>query len=89
MYSLDREAIQRFWRDRCLETRRQFDLALLLRVLVESADEADPGIYRMSLNGEASATKEYSRVLKLYTDLLVHGRIPAEIPSKPKGAAAR
>lgn len=85
--SADSSALKALWRDRCLEARRQFEVARLrVDVLNSSAMLGDSNAYRDALEAASATLAEYSRVLRLYTDLMVHGKIPDEIPPKSKRA---
>jgi len=81
---MESHALVALWRERCLEARRQFELARLQAAQTQRAGDANA--YRDALERESAACDEYTRVLKLYTDLLVHGRIPDEMPRKRAAA---
>lgn len=73
---MESQALVALWRERCLEVRRQFEIARLR--VNETQRIGDANAYRDALEREGAARAEYRRVLTLYTDLLVHGRVPDE-----------
>lgn len=73
---MESQALVALWRERCLEARRQFELARLQLTGTQGAGDANA--YRDAVEREGAARAEYARVLALYTDLLVHGTIPDE-----------
>lgn len=81
---MESQALVALWRERCLEARRQFELARLQSTGTQGAGDA--GAYRDAVEREGAARAEYARVLTLYTDLLVHGRVPDEMPGKRAAA---
>ena len=83
---MESQALVALWRERCLEARRQFELARLQVTGTQGAG-GDANAYREAVEHEGVARAEYARVLTLYTDLVVHGTIPDEAAGER--AAAR
>jgi hypothetical protein len=81
---MESQVLVALWRERCLEARRRFEIARL--DLKEMQGGGDPNGYRDALQREGAARAEYTRVLKLYTDLLVHGTVPNETTAKRAAA---
>ena len=75
--------LQELWRQRLEFARRQFETA---KDHVEAAKEfqsqappADGGhAFRLALQAERRALEKYRRALRIYTDLVVDGKIPEE-----------
>ena len=74
------------WRDRLLEARKNYDLAVT-KVKTVGTDftsgstpcPASDGSQKVvSFRAEATALKEYIRVLQIFTDLVVSGKKPEE-----------
>ncbi len=86
----DRE-LERYWKERWhkakldLETARARHQAVKERS--EDRYEAD-NAYRSSLEQETAALIEYSRVLRIYTDLVVHGKLPTADDERKTGSAS-
>ncbi|HEY1240786.1 MAG TPA: hypothetical protein VGF16_09530 [Bryobacteraceae bacterium] len=76
----DQRELERHWRERWDKTKLDLDAA---RAQVESVKDS-PSVngpnnsyaYASALSHESAALMEYSRVLRIYTDLVVHGKIP-------------
>ncbi len=83
--AMETQVLVALWRERCLDVRRQFELARLHR---ETQRGGDTEAYRDALGRESAALAEYTRLLKLYTDLLVHGTVPDEMPEQRAAAAS-
>lgn len=84
--------VEGYWREQWQMAKLDLDAA---RTQVESIRDScgvhgpDGGYaYASALNRETAALIEYSRVLRIYTDLMVHGRRPDD-NDEPKAASAR
>ncbi len=75
--------LERYWKERLSTAKHLLDAA---RVNVQSvkvdADGPDGTYaharYTRAVLAETTALVEYSRVLRIYTDLMVHGKVPAQ-----------
>lgn len=73
--------LERHWQERCLKAKLDLEKA---RAHVQTVKEnmsygADTGnAYKLALEQETAALIEYSRVLRIYADLVFHGRVPDE-----------
>jgi hypothetical protein len=82
---LDREELEDRWRKRVTDAKLRLDLARnyvkeVQRDLPRDDIPAPDGdyAYRKALHAENSALAEYKRVLRIFTDLTVNGKIPDE-----------
>jgi hypothetical protein len=79
--SEDQRALERYWKDRWLKAKADLE-AVRTRVesLKHDASSAlgpDGGYaYARAMMDETTALIEYSRALRIYTDLVVHGKLP-------------
>ena len=82
---IHRQEVEEFWRRRLAEEKARYEVAVT-RFQTASEDfrtqHATPpdggfGVH-LAITAESSARREYMRVLRLYTDLLLHGKIPDE-----------
>jgi hypothetical protein len=80
-----RAELEQVWRNRLNDCRVSYDLsaAQCRKILAEQRQFAMPApdgsfAVRQGLLQESAARNEYIRVLKIFTDLVVHGRIPDE-----------
>lgn len=76
----EQSELERYWREQWSMAKLGLDAA---RVQVESIKDScgvqgpdGAYAYASALNQETAALMEYSRVLRIYTDLMVHGRRP-------------
>jgi len=73
--------LERYWKERSLRAKADLDTA---RSRVQSSkDDLSSGVdgsyaYARAMMDETHALVEYSRVLRIYTDLVVHGNLPDE-----------
>lgn len=81
----DRKALEELWRSRLNEARLRVELArnFLREVLRDFRDGTAPQpdgdfAYRRALHAENSALAECDRILRVYHDLTVDGKIPDE-----------
>lgn len=79
----DRSELERYWKERWHKAKLDLDAA---RALVQSLKE-DAGLsgpdgvygyarYARAMMDETAALVEYSRVLRIYTDLAIYGKLP-------------
>lgn len=77
--------LERYWKERLSTAKNVLDAA---RANVQSVKD-DAGLdgpdgtyaharYTRAVRDETTALVEYSRVLRIYTDLMVHGKVPEE-----------
>lgn len=85
MCTPDRKALEDLWRQRLNDAKLRLDFARnYLSELRRDypSDDIPAGEYHFShqqaLRGENFALKEYRRVLRILTDLTVHGKVPNE-----------
>jgi len=81
----DRRALEDHWRKRL--TDAELRLNFTRTYLKEVQQDYPPGeiqnadghyAYRDALSAETEALREYRRVLQIFNDLIVHGKIPKE-----------
>jgi len=83
--SASRIEIEDRWRTRLAEAKRNHDQAVAhfrraaeeYRVKEIPASDGSLGLHQ-AISGESRARREYIRVLRLFTDLVVHGKIPQD-----------
>jgi hypothetical protein len=88
--SPSRIEIEDRWRTRLADAKRNHDQAVtrfrraaeVYRAQEIPASDGTLGLHQ-AISAESSARKEYIRVLRLFTDLIVHGRIPSD--DRPRG----
>jgi len=78
-----RTELEQVWRTRLNESRTRYDLSVTqCRKVVEEQNQfpmpAPDGSFavRKALTQESAARSEYMRVLRIFTDLVVQGKIP-------------
>ncbi len=76
-----RSELERHWKQRWHKTK--LDLEAARAHLQTMKDNMSYGVdtgnaYKSALERETAALIEYSRVLRIYTDLVVHGKVPDE-----------
>jgi hypothetical protein len=83
---LIRLGIQEAWRTRVEVARVKYDQAVaeFRRVLKDQRDYPLPspdgsGAIRKARQEESVARREYIQVLKVFADLIMHGRLPPEV----------
>ncbi len=81
----DREELEDRWRKRVTDAKLRLDFARnyvkeVQRDLPRGDVPAPDGdyAYRKALHVENSALAEYKRVLRIFTDLMINGKIPGE-----------
>ena len=80
---LARELLEEAWRLRCDQALHRYKRAsaqyrnLLKEEPLNQALAAEHPLF-LARAAESEALAEYSRILKLFTELTIHGRIPAE-----------
>ena len=88
---LDRRELERYWEERCLQAKLKLEAA---RAHVQSVKSTLSGpygadgayAYTRAIKGETTALIEYSRTLRIYTDLVVHGKLPGNEDPQAAGA---
>ena len=84
----NRQELETLWKQRWDEAKRKLELAAIHVEQIEQQTRSGDA-YRQALEAEILAAAEYSRVLRIYTDLAVHGKTPEEVAeSKIKNAGA-
>jgi hypothetical protein len=73
----DVQALEQRWKHRWEDSKRALELAAIHVQQVERGNRPRDA-YRQALETEIRAAVEYARVLRIYTDLVVHGKIPLE-----------
>ena len=84
--------MERYWKERWLRAKLELEAARahvqsIKHDLLSGPHGAD-GAYAFAraIEGETAALLEYSRTLRIYTDLVVHGKLPDN--EKPQAASA-
>ena len=94
--SPSRIEIEDRWRTRLADAKRNHDQAVVefrraaevYRAREIPASDGSLGLHQ-AISAESSARREYIRILRLFTDLVVNGRIPKDdIPGRPAGLTA-
>lgn len=85
----DRAELERHWHEQWSNAKLDLENAKAhLQSIKQSGINPDEGdAYRAAIELETAALIEYSRVLRIYTDLVLHGKIPDE-DEDAKGKAA-
>ena len=83
--SQDRRELQHYWKERLSTAKRVLDAAQAnVQSVKDNACLDSPdgtyahARYTRAVLAETTALVEYSRVLRIYTDLMVHGKMPDE-----------
>jgi len=81
--STERRAIEESWRIKLEEASERYNAArsLYRQLLIEAPEGLTPstdGPVAMARRTEAEALAEYTRVLKVFTELTVHGTMPQQ-----------
>jgi len=73
----DVEGLKRRWKKRWEAAKRTLELAA---IHVKQVEQANPSreAYRQALEAEILAAPEYTKILRIYTDLVVRGELPQE-----------
>lgn len=73
----DVQCLERRWKKRWEEAKRTLELAA---IRVKQVEQGNPSrdAYRHALEAEMIAAAEYTKILRIYTDLVVHGVLPPE-----------
>ena len=71
----NRQDLETLWKQRWDEAKRKLELAAIHVEQIEQQTRSGDA-YRQALEAEILAAAEYSRVLRIYTDLVVYGDIP-------------
>lgn len=71
------------WQARLRDSKLRLDVCRLyvkqMQAAVADIPPTDDGYtYRRALQSERSAVAQYTRTLRIYSDLVVYGRVPAE-----------
>lgn len=87
--SQNRRELERYWKERCSNAKAGLDVASAnVQSLANSQSGSDGGsAYRSAIRSETAALVEYSRVLRIYTDLAVHGKEPDGEDERKAGSA--
>lgn len=87
----NRQELQTLWEGRREDAERQLDVAKHQREEIEedirthSIEAEDYYAYRQALKAETLALTEYARVLRIYTYLLIYGKVPDEMEEGTRG----
>ena len=89
----DRRELERYWREQWQKAKADLDTVSTrvesLKQDASCANGPDGGYayarYARAMMEETTALVEYSRVLRIYTDLVVHGKLPADEPQAAGG----
>ena len=80
-----REQLEKFWGERLHEVRAKYDLAVAYSRQVLAEQKTSPYVppdgsfaIHTALAQESAAQSEYVRVLKIFTDLTIRGKIPGK-----------
>ena len=80
----NKDELERHWKERLQNAKLELehardDLLAIKDQFSSGIDGPDGGYaYRQAICKETAALIEYSRVLRIYTDLAVHGKVPEE-----------
>ena len=78
--------LERYWKERWHKAKVQLEAARAhLSAMKDDASAGTGNAYRSALEQETAALIEYSRVLRIYTDLVVHGKSPEDKESATAG----
>ena len=75
------QELEKLWKQRWNAAKLKLELAAIYVTQIEQ-QMPKKDAYRQALEAEVHAAVEYTRVLRIYTDLVVHGKIPEEAESK-------
>ena len=70
------QELEAVWREKWHKAKRNLELARIHYYEVEKVASVPEEDYQRSLQALAVAVTEYARVLRIYTDLRVHGKAP-------------
>jgi len=77
--------MEEHWRDRLKSARQKYDLAVLhQRTVIDELNRwplpapDGSGAVRKALIQESAARNEYIRVLRIFTDLTLYGKVPKD-----------
>jgi hypothetical protein len=89
-----RQETEAFWIEKLEEANRKYQSATaryrrLLQEKVEAPSPSSGGTLEQARQAESEALSEYTRVLKIFTDLTVNGTIPKEQPTRTADGGAR
>jgi hypothetical protein len=76
------QELEKLWKQRWDAAKLKLELAAISVTQIEQQMPSKDDAYRQALEAEIHAAVEYTRVLRIYTDLVVHGMIPKEADSK-------
>lgn len=84
----DRRELERYWKERWLKAKLELEAARFHLQSVKSTLSGSYGAdgayaYARAIKGESDALIEYSRTLRIYTDLVVHGKLPDNEERQP------
>ena len=77
----ERRELERYWKQRCQKAKADLDAARAnVRSLKPESTSGRDGSYAFAraIRDETTALIKYSRVLRMYTDLMVHAKMPEE-----------
>ncbi len=79
------QEMEDFWRTRLDETRKQYERAsVTFRQAAQDFTEKQMPLtdgnlrFRRAIREESAARREYMRALRIFTDLIIHGKIPED-----------
>jgi hypothetical protein len=82
---LFRQEVEEYWRDRLKSARQKYELAVAQQHKALEQQKRWPlpapdgsGAVRSALIQESAARNEYMRILKIFTDLTIYGKVPEE-----------
>jgi hypothetical protein len=93
---MHQQEVEELWRGRLAEAKARYETAVeRFRTTAEDfrthqTPTPDGGFgVHLAIAAESSARKEYMRVLRVFTDLLLNGKIPEEtVPGETSGTSA-
>ena len=72
------QELEAVWREKWQKAKLNLELATIHFHEVDKVTNIPAQDYQRSLQALAVALNEYSRVLQIYTDLTMHGKIPED-----------
>ena len=91
--SMTREQLEDLWRARLQDAKGQYDVSV--QIAKEATELWNQRVFpptdgsvnlRKALQAENLARREYMRVLQMFTELILRGKIPEEVPSRVETA---
>lgn len=83
MSDVQHNSVEALWKQRWDEAKRKLELAAIHVRAVEKeiaagGESRSREDYRHALEAEVQAAADYTRILRIYTDLMVYGKSPEE-----------